>query len=146
MNFYLTNNFFHLRYVTIQRGPPAGGSRGGIDPQVGSNLIKRDFSQTSLDKSGQDQTRTVAPRSRGAIFRERLLRQPRERIAALRERRSRRSPSAGVSIVYPSPSIESLLDPILENDNDNLILPALPLKSDVAYVFPQTSVRCTCIS
>ena len=140
-----------FRYVTIQRGAPSGdrfggGQRGGgFDSQVGSNsLISRDSEPPRV---------TRAP-SRSALLRERLLRKPRERVAALRERRSRRSPlkqtnkqkrSPGVSIVYPSPSIDSLLLPVSSTETETYydltenLIPALPVKPDVAYVFPQTS-------
>ena len=130
-----------FRYVTIQRGSPAaanevsnaetprfgGGSRGSSNSQVGSsNLISR-FG------SAQNALRT------------RLLRQPRDRVAALKEQgqRRRRSPES-VSIVYPSPSLNSLSTPevILEAAEatkiEDVFIPSLPVKADIAYVFPQS--------
>ena len=151
-----------FRYVTIQRGAPSGdrfggGQRGGgFDSQVGSNsLISRDFSSSkNLNSQDSEPPRVTRAPSRSALLRERLLRKPRDRVAALRERRSRRSPlkqtnkqkrSPGVSIVYPSPSIDSLLLPISSSETETYydmtenLIPALPVKPDVAYVFPQTS-------
>ena len=151
-----------FRYVTIQRGAPSGdrfggGQRGGgFDSQVGSNsLISRDFSSSkNLNSQDSEPPRVTRAPSRSALLRERLLRKPRDRVAALRERRSRRSPlkqtnkqkrSPGVSIVYPSPSIDSLLLPVSSTETETYydltenLIPALPVKPDVAYVFPQTS-------
>ena len=140
-----------FRYVTIQRGAPSGdrfggGQRGGgFDSQVGSN---------SLNSRDSEPPRVTRAPSRSALLRERLLRRPRDRVAALRERRIRRSPlkqtnkqkrSPGVSIVYPSPSIDSLLLPVSSTETETYydltenLIPALPVKPDVAYVFPQTS-------
>ena len=140
-----------FRYVTIQRGAPSGdrfggGQRGGgFDSQVGSN---------SLNSRDSEPPRVTRAPSRAALLRERFLRRPRDRVAALRERRIRRSPlkqtnkqkrSPGVSIVYPSPSIDSLLLPVSSTETETYydltenLIPALPVKPDVAYVFPQTS-------
>ena len=122
-----------VRYVTIQRGnrPSSddetasnrfgGGSRtrGNIN-QVGSSSISRFGSAQSA-------------------FRTRL-RQPRDRVAALREsaNRRRRSPDT-LSIVYPSPSLNELEDKQPAEE----IIPALPVEANINYVFPasQSHIR-----
>ena len=108
--------FFLFRYVTIQRGnrpsSPREEPKRGNSKQVGRDLITR-FG------SAQNALRI-------------RLRQPRDRVAApsLREGNRRRRSPESVSIVYPSPPLNSLS--ISEEES---FLPILPQKTEVNYIY-----------
>ena len=126
---------FFFRYVTIQRGnrpssddDEASSNRFGGGSRTRGNINQVGSSSISRFGSAQSAFRT-------------RLRQPRDRVAALREsaNRRRRSPDT-LSIVYPSPSLNELED---QKPASEEIIPALPVQANINYVFPasQSHIR-----